>query len=76
MKKVFSQKEFEYVSRRISDFEELIQTIDYDGGMEKKWRKYIQRSFVNVVSLSSEESSGGDFFSFVNFCKKLNTHFC
>ena len=74
-KKVFSQKEFEYVSERISDFEEVIRTIDFNDGMEKKLRKYIQRSFVNVVSLSSEESSGGDFFSFVNFCRKLNVHF-
>ena len=75
MKKVFSQKEFGYASRRISDFEEIVQTIDFNEGMEKKWRKYIQRSFVNVVSLSSEESCGGDFFSFVNFCRKLNIHF-
>ncbi len=62
--KTFSSKEFDYLTGKICDFERIIQTINFNIGVEKKWRKYVQRSFDNIVSLSSDES-GGDLFSFV-----------
>lgn len=73
MNRLLNKKEWKYICEKFPDPEKILNINGVSVG-EKKWKKYVKRSLDNTAMLGAKEWSG-DFVSFHNFCKELNSHF-